>query len=419
MQIDEYPILVEQLCPGLFIRIDAPGLSLPFPAKGFKIANETEISRILSLGLDHVLCVPDKSDRLPIPIDEIENRSRKSQKGPWASARTPVSAELSSLKRETIERNKERLERFAACERRYEKAMAGLARAAPEEADDSLDFGCVDAIAGDAFFGASLWMIVKSLTSPFKSVIKFGLLEKYAAEGGEPVLLCEMLKEHILTRQGGLWRCDPYALLFSEVSRHYRERESAGVLELLRQAFLQKTGLDPCEDYRTRAGEAILDHFFPYAPPAGTCPSPPKREAPAGDGSFAQIVALGDAITTYLLRAYERLKQRGTALAGAGGLSERDQTMCPAQSASGPVRCKRAGAMPCSAKAWVARSRTTGETKAAAFSSSVPWGHSRKILAQRAMVSGVSLLYLLALPNQTRPDGSGFQAGVGASTGGR
>jgi len=209
----------------------------------------------------------------------------------------------------------------------YARAMAGLARAAPEEADDSLDFGCVDAIAGDAFFGASLWMIVKSLTSPFKSVIKFGLLEKYAAEGGEPVLLCEMLKEHILTRQGGLWRCDPYALLFSEVSRHYRERESAGVLELLRQAFLQKTGLDPCEDYRTRAGEAILDHFFPYAPPAGTCPSPPKREAPAGDGSFAQIVALGDAITTYLLRAYERLKQRGTALAGAGGLSERDQTM--------------------------------------------------------------------------------------------
>ena len=129
MQIDEYPILVEQLCPGLFIRIDAPGLSLPFPAKGFKIANETEISRILSLGLDHVLCVPDKSDRLPIPIDEIENRSRKSQKGPWASARTPVSAELSSLKRETIERNKERLERFAACERRYEKAMGQVVEA--------------------------------------------------------------------------------------------------------------------------------------------------------------------------------------------------------------------------------------------------------------------------------------------------
>ena len=123
MQIDEYPILVEQLCPGLFIRIDAPGLSHPFPPKGFKIKNDTELARVLALGVDHVLCVPDKSDRLPIPIDEIETRSGKRQKGPWAAARTPVSAELSSLKRETIERNKDRLERFAACERRYEKAM--------------------------------------------------------------------------------------------------------------------------------------------------------------------------------------------------------------------------------------------------------------------------------------------------------
>jgi len=209
----------------------------------------------------------------------------------------------------------------------YARAMAGLARADPEAAADSLDFGCVDAIAGDAFLGASLWMIVKSLTSPFKSVIKFGLLEKYAAEGGKPALLCETLKKHILTRQGGMWRCDPYALLFSEVSRHYRERESTGVLELLRQAFLQKTGLDPCEDYRTRTGRAILDHFFPYAPPAGNCPPPPQREAPAIDDGFTQSVALSDAITTYLLRAYERLKARGSALADAGGLSERDQTM--------------------------------------------------------------------------------------------
>ncbi len=122
MQIDEYPILVEQLCPGLFIRIDEPGLSHPFPAKGFKIKNEAEVARVTALGLAYVLCVPEKSDRLPISLEEIEARGKR-QKGPWTTARTPVSAELSSLKRETIERNKDRLERFAACERRYEKAM--------------------------------------------------------------------------------------------------------------------------------------------------------------------------------------------------------------------------------------------------------------------------------------------------------
>ena len=45
------------------------------------------------------------------------------------------------------------------------------------------------------------------------------------------------------------------------------------------------------------------------------------------DGSFAQTVALGDAITSYLLRAFERLKERGTAQTGPTGLSARDQTM--------------------------------------------------------------------------------------------
>ena len=114
MQIDEYPILVEQLCPGLFIRIDEPGVSHSFPAKGFKLKNDADVARVAALGLSHVLCLPEKSDRLPISLEEIDGMAGKRQKGPWSTARTPVSAELSSLKRETIERNKDRLERFAA-----------------------------------------------------------------------------------------------------------------------------------------------------------------------------------------------------------------------------------------------------------------------------------------------------------------
>ena len=129
MQIDEYPILVEQLCPGLFIRIDEQGVSSAFPAKGFKLKNDADVAKVVALGLSHVLCLPEKSDRLPISLEEIDGMAGKRQKGPWSTARTPVSAELSSLKRETIERNKDRLERFAACERRYEKAMGQVVEA--------------------------------------------------------------------------------------------------------------------------------------------------------------------------------------------------------------------------------------------------------------------------------------------------
>jgi adenylate cyclase class 1 len=210
----------------------------------------------------------------------------------------------------------------------YDKAMAALARTAPEVAADCLDFGCVHSIAGDEYFGASLWMIVKSLTSPFKSIIKFGLLEKYATHQGDPQLLCETLKDFIFGNQGGLWRCDPYALLFREVSRHYQESGQAGAVELLRQAFLQKTGFDPCDEYASRTGETILDHFFPYAQPAlGSCPPMPKK-APSGDeDGFSRASALCDAISTYFLKAYERLKTKSASLGSGGGLTERDQTM--------------------------------------------------------------------------------------------
>lgn len=210
----------------------------------------------------------------------------------------------------------------------YAKALAAMARVAPEAAADCLDFGCLQPIAGDEYFGASLWMIVKSLTSPFKSIIKFGLLEKYAAHPGEPPPLCDTLKAHIFANQGGLWRCDPYALLFREVTRHYQESGRAGAVELLRQAFLQKTGFDPCEEYASRSGETLLDHYFPYAPPAGRgCPPPPKRESQPDEDGFAQVQALGESIASYFLRAYERLKDRSKELASGGGLTERDQTM--------------------------------------------------------------------------------------------
>ncbi|KHK04455.1 class I adenylate cyclase [Desulfovibrio sp. TomC] len=210
----------------------------------------------------------------------------------------------------------------------YERSLAAMARSTPDVAADTLDFGCVRSIAGDEYFGASLWMIVKSLTSPFKSIIKFGLLEKYAAHPGDPELLCETLKAFIFANQGGLWRCDPYALLFREVSRHYQEDGQTGAVELLRQAFLQKTGFDPCDEYASRTGETILDHFFPYAPPSfRSCPPPTKKTGGAEEEGFARATALCDAISTYFLKAYERLKTRSTALGNSGGLTERDQTM--------------------------------------------------------------------------------------------
>jgi len=211
----------------------------------------------------------------------------------------------------------------------YGKTLTDLARTEPEVAADSLDCGSVGAIAGDEYFGASLWMIVKSLTSPFKSILKFGLLEKYAEQAARPELLCETLKAALITGQNGLWQCDPYALLFAEISRYYGKREQAGALALLRKAFQQKTGFDPCGEFGGRSGESMLDQFFPYtSQAAGICPTQiQQKKQTTQEDDFAQVLALGDAITKYFLHVYKRLRQQAAGLPSQGGLTERDQTM--------------------------------------------------------------------------------------------
>lgn len=123
MQIDEYPILVEQLCPGLYIRIEGAGQSVPFPPKGMLLKTDADVARIAAMGLPHVLCVPDKSDRLPISLEEIDNLRSTRQRGPWTASRTPLADTLSRLKKETIEKNKDRLERYNVCESQYQQAL--------------------------------------------------------------------------------------------------------------------------------------------------------------------------------------------------------------------------------------------------------------------------------------------------------
>ena len=47
------------------------------------------------------------------------------------------------------------------------------------------DFGFLAPVPPDEYFGGSLWQIVKAVRSPFKSVLKLGLLETYAAPGAK------------------------------------------------------------------------------------------------------------------------------------------------------------------------------------------------------------------------------------------
>lgn len=125
MSLTEYPIHVNQLQPGVYIRIDAKGVKSPFFRDSFKIKTQAEIDKIKGMGLTHVVCVLSKSDSLPIPPEDAGLVERKQPAAAKAAPapKTPVSREILGLKSETIEKNKERRARFAKCERQYEETM--------------------------------------------------------------------------------------------------------------------------------------------------------------------------------------------------------------------------------------------------------------------------------------------------------
>lgn len=136
MSVTQYTITVEQLIPGLFIVIDKD--KCPFRKNQIKIKDEKQIARIKAAGLTHVNFVLEKSDGWPLPPEGADKGSgggassggagagagaAAAPEDRPAGAKTPVSFELLGLKKETVEKNKERRQAFAKCEKRYDQTM--------------------------------------------------------------------------------------------------------------------------------------------------------------------------------------------------------------------------------------------------------------------------------------------------------
>lgn len=174
-----------------------------------------------------------------------------------------------------------------------------------------IDLGNLVEIPPEEFFGASLWQIVKALKSPFKSIMKFGLLEKYiaAGEGGSP-LLCERLKSNILRGQLTLHYADPYMLLFKEVLEHYTRTGENDSIKLVRLSFFLKTKLAKQNGIRLPMRQeeyeaARLLHALPQGMENGT------------DWPFQKLVTIGSLVNRFIVRTYMRVRdsQKGASIA--------------------------------------------------------------------------------------------------------
>jgi adenylate cyclase class 1 len=108
---------------------------------------------------------------------------------------------------------------------------------------DYLDLGHVGDIPPGEYFGASMWQLFKSLKSPYKSVMKMALLEKYISEGKDGALLCDVLKKRRGKGKNHFRKDDPYILLFEETSSHYRKSGQTDTVDLIRHCFFLKMSI--------------------------------------------------------------------------------------------------------------------------------------------------------------------------------
>ncbi|MGE4470153.1 MAG: HD-GYP domain-containing protein [Desulfovibrio sp.] len=179
----EYKVAVEQLKPGVFIRLERRNwFSHPFLFNSFLIKDEGQIQVLRELGIREVTCVPEKCNCLPCRCGK--NRTRTAtvcvagpDHGPQAPSAGAGSHELSPelerlwrIKRERAERLRQKREAIARCEERYvdavrtaEELRRGVLAGDNARSLEALEFvrGLVSTFLGDAESTLHLMNVLK------------------------------------------------------------------------------------------------------------------------------------------------------------------------------------------------------------------------------------------------------------------
>ena len=116
-----------------------------------------------------------------------------------------------------------------------------------------IDLGDIHAVSLNEYFGASIWQMFKWLKSPFKSVIKMALLEKYINTYGVEPMLCNQYKNEWMNSGTHLkpGQNDSYIILLNTLIRFYEKSNDVRSIKLLLTCFFLKLGL---------SRQAELDH---------------------------------------------------------------------------------------------------------------------------------------------------------------
>lgn len=216
----------------------------------------------------------------------------------------------------------------------YAAHLERFAELRPEIYRSVADLGPLESVDYKEFFGAAMWQIIKALKSPFKSVLKFGLMESYYKTRGKEMGVADTIKERILYGDRDFWNLDAYAVLFKRLYEYYSKQGDDRAIELMRMSFLQRTGMIPASGgvastVSGNDGAALLEYYFPESP------ADVERKLLSASADAEKISALknfdafqkvGAEVGRYMFQSYEMVSRNLREKSSEAAISAEDMT---------------------------------------------------------------------------------------------
>jgi adenylate cyclase class 1 len=123
----------------------------------------------------------------------------------------------------------------------YDDYTEMLCKSGVIDCTEWIDFGQLNRIPAQEYFGSNLWQLYKSIDSPYKSVLKAILLEAYSWEYPNTQLLSIDTKRRLFAHDPDLYGMDAYYLMLEKVTRYLERIGDHTRLDLVRRCFYLKT----------------------------------------------------------------------------------------------------------------------------------------------------------------------------------
>ena len=193
----------------------------------------------------------------------------------------------------------------------YEKLTSGKTLLRKEE---FIDMGNVDDISQGEFFGGSIWALIKSFKSPFKTLMKMGVLEEYMFGDTKSNLLCHQIKDKYFNDVPYL-DIDPYLGMFERVQHFFKTTKSEEEVDALRHAFYLKVGTKvTVEEYEKGSDNWRKSTLIKMLKEWGWSPEKIDQLNQYSGWQMMHKVDLGNRINKILMASYKNISEKNKTL---------------------------------------------------------------------------------------------------------